>query len=112
MKNMAKKIVVFSLIGLMQVGVGASITEASARYDNNHSEHRYEERCKDHHNNNHHNRERRIQEENDRHEREMRRLDYENEREYRERQEREKEHHEEIMRTLGGLALLAIVLNN
>lgn len=104
MKNIVKKIVAVTLVCLMQVGLGVSITEASARHNDKHHEQRYENHDKD--------REQRIQEERDRHEREMQRREYESEREYRERQDREREHHEEIMRTLGGIALLAIILNN
>ena len=103
MNSIVKKAVVFSMIGLMQVGLGASVIEASPRHDDRH-DHRYESRQRD--------RDERIREERARHEREMQRRHYESEREYRERQEREKEHHEEVMRTLGGLAILAVILNN
>lgn len=105
MKSIVKKIVVFSMIGVMQVGIGAATIEASPRHHDNPNE-RYERR---HHDND---REQRLREEKARHEREMQRRHYESEREYKERQEREKDHHEEIMRTIGGLALLAMILNN
>jgi hypothetical protein len=42
----------------------------------------------------------------------MQRRDYEEEREWHERQDREKAHHEEVMRTIGGLALLYLLTNN
>lgn len=100
MKSIAKKIVIYSMIGIMQVGLGASVIEASPRHHNNHHEQRYEDR------------QHRIQEENRRHEREMMRRAHEDERHWRERQDREKAHHEEVMRTIGGLALLYILTNN
>ena len=103
MKSVFKKIVIYSMIGIMQLGLGASVIEASPR-DNNHHDQRYEQRQRD--------RQHRIQEENRRHEREMRRRDHEGEREWRERQDRERAHHEEVMRTIGGLALLYILTNN
>ena len=103
MNNLVKKLVIFSLIGVMQLGLGVSVTEASAHHGKHH-EQRYE-----HHDND---REHRIQEERDRHEREMQRREHESEYEYRDRQDREREHHEEVMRTLGALALLVILNNN
>ncbi|CUH97198.1 hypothetical protein P22_3325 [Propionispora sp. 2/2-37] len=69
MNKLAKKVIVYSLVGLMQFGFGASVIEASPRH---HDGHRYEDS----------------------------------------QREREREHHEEIMRTLGGLAILGIVLHN
>jgi isoaspartyl peptidase/L-asparaginase-like protein (Ntn-hydrolase superfamily) len=99
-KNIAKKIIIYSMVGIMQVGLGASVIEASPRHNDNRYEHRYESR--DH----------RIHAEMERHEREMARRDREEEWQWRERQEREKEHHEEVMRTIGGLALLYLLTNN
>lgn len=104
MKSIVKKIVIFSMIGLMQVGLGASVIEASPRHNDKHE--RYEQRHRDR------DRDHRIQEERERHEREMQRRENEREHDWRERQQREKEHHEEVMRTLGGIAILALILNN
>ena len=104
MNKVAKKVIIYSMVGIMQIGFGASVLEASPRHDDGDRWHRYEERQ--------HDRDRKIREENERHEREMQRRHNEEEREWRERQDREKEHHEEIMRTLGGLALLAVILHN
>ncbi|CUH96844.1 hypothetical protein P22_2955 [Propionispora sp. 2/2-37] len=102
MNKLAKKVIVYSLVGIMQFGFGASVIEASPRDHHDwQAHHRYDK-----------DREQRIREENRRHEREMRRRHHESEREWRERQQREKEHHEEIMRTLGGLAILGIILSN
>jgi Ni/Co efflux regulator RcnB len=100
MKSVVKKVVIYSMIGIMQLGLGASVIEASPRYNDQHQEQRHEDRRQ------------RIQVERDRHEREMQRRDYEEEREWRERQDREKAHHEEVMRTIGGLALLYLLTNN
>lgn len=104
MKSIAKKIVIFSMIGLMQVGLGASVIEASPRHDDKHQ--RYEQRERDRE------RDHRIREEQKRHDREMQRRENEREHDWKERQQREKEHHEEVMRTLGGIAILALILSN
>jgi len=106
MKSIAKKIVIFSMIGLMQVGLGASVIEASPRQDDRNQ--KYEQRDKDRDKN----RDRRIREEQARYEREMQRRENEREQDWKERQQREKANHEEVMRTLGGLAILALILNN
>ncbi len=103
MNSIVKKGIIFSMLGIMQLGIGASVIEASPRHDNRH-EQRYEKK--------HDNRDHRIKEERKRHDREMKRRDHENEREWKERQAREKAHHEEVMRTIGGLALLYIIANN
>lgn len=112
MNSTVKKVVAFSLIGLMQAGLVVPITEASSRHNDKHYEHKYESHDNGYHRGFDKDREQRICEERDRHEREMRRYDYESDWEYNERMEREREHHEEIMRTLGGLAVLSIILNN
>jgi hypothetical protein len=103
-KSIVKKVFIYSMVGIMQLGIGASVIEASPKhYDNQHDQ-RYKAHYKS--------RDQRIREERQRYECEIQRRHYENEREWRERQQREKEHHEEIMRTLGGLAILAIILDN
>lgn len=106
MKSIAKKIVIFSMIGLMQVGLGASVIEASPRHDDKHQRYEQRERDRDR------DRDHRIREEQRRHEREMQRRENEREQDWKERQQREKEHHEEVMRTLGGIAILALILSN
>jgi len=97
MKGFVKKGIIYSLIGIMQLGIGASVIEASPRHENKHHKQHWD------------NRDHEIQEERARHEREMERRDHEEEWQWKERQEREKEHHEEVMRTLGGIALLYIL---
>lgn len=100
MKDFVKKGIIFSLIGVMQLGIGASVTEASPRHENKQHKQHWDDR------------DYKIQEERERHEREMKRHDHEEEWQWKERQEKEKAHHEEVMRTLGGLALLYILTNN
>lgn len=77
MKNIMKKIMIFSLVGIMQVGLGATVIEASPRD--------YDERMEHHDNRDHH-----WQEEHERHEWER------HERERHERFERERHHREEV----------------
>jgi len=92
MQNIVKRIAILSMVGIMQVGFGASVIEASPlhidpspmQYDRHqgpgwHERERFE-------------RELRI--ENERHEREMRRRPHETRREWRERQQRENQRHE------------------
>ena len=105
MKNIVKKTIIVALVGIMQVGIGAATIEASPRYDN---AQRYESRDNRHDSD----REQKIRAEKERHEREMKRHPGESDREWRDRQDREKAHHEEVMRTLGALAVLAVVLHN
>jgi hypothetical protein len=103
MKSIVKKVIIYSMVGIMQLGIGASVIEASPKHYDNHYQ-RYNEH--------HKSREQRIREENQRYGCERQRRHNEEEREWREREQREKEHHEEIMRMIGGLAILAIVLDN
>lgn len=105
MKNMIKKTIIVALVGIMQVGIGAATIEASPR--NNIAPH-YESQDGRHDPD----REQKIRNEKARHEREMKRHHDEGDREWRERQDKEKAHHEEVMRTLGALAVLAVVLHN
>lgn len=102
MNKLVKKGIIFSMLGIMQLGIGASVIEASPRHNDQRYEHHWNDRDRDH----------RIQEERERHEREMQRREHEEEREWKERQDRERAHHEEVMRTIGGLALLYILTNN
>lgn len=97
MKNVVKKMAIFSMVGMMQVGFGASVIEASPLHNDgpqqivqlDRRDHHDNERQRDH--------DRRQREENERHEREMRRRHHESEREWHERQEREKQRHENTM---------------
>jgi len=104
MNRIVKKVVAFSLIGLMQAGLFAPVvTEAASSHKHKHK-YRYEHCDKE--------RLEKIKAEKRRHAEAMKRLAHEKDWEYEERMKREKEHHEEIMRMLGGLAILQLILNN
>ncbi|TCL32438.1 hypothetical protein EV210_1213 [Anaerospora hongkongensis] len=101
MQNIGKKLVVFSLIGLMQAGLGASIIEASPRVDDIQQVHRWG----DHRDQQEWERieqQRRQQEriENERHEREMKRRPHESKKQWRERQKREMDRHERALQQI------------
>lgn len=94
MKNVVKKMAVFSMIGMMQIGFGASVIEASPLH-NDDSQRIIELDRRDHYDNDRQrDHDRREREENRRHEREMQRRHHESEREWHDRQEREKQRHE------------------
>ncbi|SEP45977.1 hypothetical protein [Propionispora vibrioides] len=112
MNSMVKKTVIYSLVGVMQIGFGVAVTEASPLPAGNwqpqtiQMDHRHDhdrERQREH--------DRREREENRRHEREMRRRDHESEREWHARQEREKERHEQALREIAAL-VIGIVIGN
>jgi hypothetical protein len=93
MRNLTKKNIIYSMVGIMQLGlgatVGATVIEASA-FDNGGAQRIVQ---LDRHNEQRENNEWR-QHESQRHEQEMRRHHNEGEREWHERQERETRHHE------------------
>lgn len=104
MKSLVKKVIIYSMVGIMQVGFGASIIEASPLHspqrivqfdDGDHNRERDQQREHDE----------RMNKENERHEREMRRRDHESEREWRERQERENQRHEDALREIAALLI-------
>ena len=92
MKNLAKKIMIYSMVGMMQLGIGATIgataIEASA-LDNGGSQIVQLDRQGDH--------DQRQREENRRHEREMRRHHHESDRDWNDRQYRENQQHDNTM---------------
>jgi len=90
MQSMAKKVMIYSMVGLMQVGLFATVVEASPRGE---GPPQYEQQ-RDHHPEWERERNHRIHEENIRHEREMKRRPFESRREWRERQRHENERHE------------------
>ena len=94
MKNILKKVAIFSMIGMMQIGFGVSVIEASPL--NNEGTQRVIQ-LDDRHDRDRHDRER-I--ENERHERETRRRENEDEREWHERQRHENERHAENQRRI------------
>ncbi len=106
MKNVVKKIMVYSMVGMMQIGLGATVIEASPLYHDGPqiiqlNDHHDNDRQREH--------DRRVREENERHQREMRRHDHESEREWHERQRRENERHNNTMNEIAaGIAGIII----
>ncbi len=95
MKISAKKIVVYSMVGLMQVGLFASVAEAASprhpeppRYEQRY-DHQRQERERE--------KERKIKQENERHEKEMKRRPFESQKKWHERQRNENERHKRAM---------------
>ncbi|TWH44967.1 hypothetical protein [Sporomusa sp. KB1] len=107
MNKMAKKVIIFSMVGLLQFGLGVSVIEAAHRQSEPPRQEQGDDRQQQDQE-----RERRIQKENERHEREMRRRDHESEREWHERQERERERHDKALATIAGLILGIIASGN
>jgi hypothetical protein len=111
MKNIVKKVAIYSMVGIMQVGFGASVIEASPLHndgpqrivqldDRDHDgerEHERNERQREH--------DRRHREENERHEREMRRHDHESDRDWHDRQERERQRHDDALREIAAFLI-------
>ncbi|MBU2702249.1 biopolymer transport protein ExbB/TolQ [Sporomusaceae bacterium BoRhaA] len=84
MRKVVKKIIIYSMVGMMQIGLGATVLEASP-WHNDDSQRIVQ--LDD-----------RQQQENERHEWEMRRHHHESVREWHERQCRENERHERYIR--------------
>ena len=115
MSSVAKKVVAYSMIGILQVGLFSSVASAApgwqqgrdsqqmerfhSRHDDKHD--RDEEKRRQH--------EERQREEDERHEREMKRKPHESRKEWRERQEREKERHDQRKREIAAL-LIGVVI--
>jgi len=105
MNKMTKEVIAFSMVGLLQFGLGVSAIEAAQT----HPAPPRQEQGNDRQQQEELERALRIQAENERHEREMRRRDNESEQEWNERQERENERHEKRLKTIAGLVLSRIV---
>jgi hypothetical protein len=89
-RNLTKKIMIYSMVGMMQFGLGATVVAASPLFnDGSQRVVQLDDR--------HHDREQRQRQENRRHEREMRRHHNEGEREWHERQYRENQQHDNTM---------------
>ncbi len=97
MKSIVKKIAIFSMVGMMQAGLGASLIEASPLYNDAPQRIQLDDRQREH--------DRRHQEENERHEREMRRRDHESEREWHDRQKQEKKRHDKALKEIAVLLI-------
>jgi len=102
MKKTAKKVAIFTMIGMMQIGLGTSLIEASPLHsepfpqghDDRHDQDRHERERARHH------RHERERIENERHERAMERRHHESYRAWRDRQWHENRRHEENMRRI------------
>ena len=112
MKNIVKKVAIYSMVGIMQLGLGASVIEASPLHNGTPKTVAYEQR-QDRHDRERMEQERRERErvENERHEREMQRRQHESEREWHERQEREKERHDNTMNEIKA-GVLGIIIGS
>jgi hypothetical protein len=105
MNSLTKKIAIYSLTGIMQVGFGAAVIEASplhndvpqqiVQLDNRHH----------HDNGRHREHAERQRRENERHEREMRRRHNESVREWHHRQEIERHRHDNAMREIAAFLI-------
>ncbi len=94
MKNAIKKIAIFSMVGMMQIGFGASVIEASPLH-NDGPQRFVQLDDRDHHNNDRQrDHDKREREENERHEKEMKRRNHESDRELHDRQEKTHQRHE------------------
>ena len=98
MKNVAQKVIIYSMVGLLHVGVFVSAAEAAApgqneppRYEHR-DEHRQRELEKE--------KERRLHEENVYHEKQMKRRPFESKKSWHERQKKENERHEKAVREI------------
>ncbi len=93
MKSVTKRIMIYSMLGMMQLGlgatVGATLIEASA--SNNDGSQIIQLDSGDYPDNNSH--DQRQRQENDRHQLEMRRHDHESDRDWHNRQNRENQRH-------------------
>lgn len=102
MKNIVKKIAIFSMVGMMQIGLGASVIEASPLYNEpaptqQQGIWKVRENPGDRFEQKRHERERA---ENERHEREMKRRPHETKKQWHERQKHENERHQRELREI------------
>ncbi|MBP2644233.1 MAG: hypothetical protein H6Q67_2120 [Firmicutes bacterium] len=112
MKSVAKKVIIYSMLGIMQVGMVSSVAAAapgplqsSGIVQLDHHDQR------DHSDDERRRHDERMRQENERHEREMRRRHYESEREWRERQRREDDRHDRELRDIAAI-LIGIVIGS
>ena len=112
MKPWVKKLVVYSTIATLQLGLGAAVSEASPRHDNNNNRYENHQQQDRFESRDRHEKERRVQEEKERHEREMQRRHDEREHEWRERQRSENDRHQQALNTILGVALVCAILDN
>ena len=129
MNSLVKKVIIYSMVGIMPIGFGASVIEASPRDKDQPNKQRYEDRGHDRNREKEQREQReqrerreqqerrqrerdeRMRKENERHEREMRRRHHESEREWHKRQERERERHNRELRDIAAI-LIGIVIGS
>ncbi len=95
MNSMTKKLMIYSLAGIMQVGLGATVVAASPLDSD--SPQRIVQLDNRHGNDKQRQHDERQRQENERHQREMRRRDHESDRDWHERQRQENERHDNTM---------------
>lgn len=110
MNKMIKKTIIYSLVGIMQIGFGVAVTEASPLHAGNWQQQTIrmdrphggdEDRQREH--------DQRERDEKERHEREMKRRPHESDREWHERQERENDRHDQAMREIAAFLIGVVV---
>ena len=111
MNNITKRIMIYSLAGIMQLGLGATVIEASPLYNAGPQRIVQLEAGRQPDNDRQRKHDDRQREENERHEREMRRHDGESERDWHNRQERENKRHNDAMRDISNI-LIGIVIGS
>lgn len=101
MNKLAKNLMIFSMVGLMQVGLFATVAEAAApRHDN---PPKFEQRNEQRQREMEREKERRIREENERHKKEMKRRPFESKKHWQERQRQENERHKRVIHEIMGM---------
>jgi len=114
LNTITKKIVILSLIAIIQTGFGTAVLEASPMHRDNRQEVRFDDR----HDGDRENRDRqvehdrRMREENERHDREMRRHNHESDREWQDRQDRENDRHNNSLNEIAALVLGVVIGQN
>ncbi|MBP2651803.1 MAG: hypothetical protein H6Q74_2628 [Firmicutes bacterium] len=104
MKNVAKKMMIYSLAGIMQIGFGTAVLEA-APYDGG-SQQIIQVKDGDQSNNDQRRKhDDKQREENERHEREMRRHPGESDQEWHDRQDRENKRHNDALRDIANILI-------
>ncbi|MBP2653562.1 MAG: hypothetical protein H6Q73_1131 [Firmicutes bacterium] len=105
MNNITKKIMFYSLAGIMQFGLGATVIEAIPLYNEDSQRIVQLDDRRQPDNDRQRKHDERQREENERHEREMRRHDGESDRDWHERQERENRRHNDALRDISNILL-------
>ena len=117
MKIVGKKVIIYSMLGIMQVGMCSSVAAAAPGPLHNSGPQQIVQLDRhDHHDNGRREHDERMRRENERHEREMRRRHHESEREWRARQRHEDERHDNKVRDIAailiGIAIIAGASDN